>query len=235
MKTKGLFITGTDTGVGKTLVSAGLARLLLHRGDSVGVFKPVATGGTVSEDGKWLQKAAKLPDSAYSGIVPVHYRQPLAPWVAAWKEGKVDLGKIEKAYQKAKAACDFLIVEGVGGIQVPISKDFFVTDWMARWKLPVLVVARAGLGTINHTLLTVEALQKRKIKVAGVLVNGYTGKGIAEQTNVKVLKKLLKTPVYGPLKHNPLYRKDLDLLAEDMGKLKLPMIDKQHRRGRKLP
>ncbi len=223
MKTKGLFITGTDTGIGKTIVSAGLARLLLNRGVSVGVFKPVASGGTVSEDGKLLQTAARLANSAYDGIVPVHYKQPLAPWVASWKEGKIDLAKIEKAYQKAKASCDFLIVEGVGGIQVPITQGFFVIDWMIRWKLPVLVVARAGLGTINHTLLTVEALQRRKIKVISILVNSYTGKGVAEKTNMKALKKLLKVPVYGPLKHNVRYRKDLDLLAKDMSKLGLPI------------
>ncbi len=224
MKSKGIFITGTDTGVGKSIMSAGLARLLLNRGVSVGVFKPVASGGSVSEDGKLLQKAAKLPDSAYAGIVPIHYKQPLAPWVASWKEGKVDLAKVEKAYQKAKASCDFLIVEGVGGIQVPIARNFFVTDWMLKWKLPVLVVARAGLGTINHTLLTVETLQKRKIKVVGVLVNGYTGNGIAEQTNVKALKKLLKVPVYGPLKQNSKYRKNIDFLAGDIEKLRLKFI-----------
>ncbi len=224
MRTKGLFITGTDTGIGKTLVSAGLARLLLNRGVSVGVFKPVASGGIVSEDGKLLQAAARLPNSAYRDIVPFHYRQPLAPWVAGWKEGRIDLAKIETAYQRAKAAYNFLIVEGVGGVQVPITRDFFVTDWMTQWKLPVLIVARAGLGTINHTLLTVEALKRRKIKVVGVLVNGYTGKGAAEKTNVKALKKLLKVPVYGPLKCDLRYRKDLDLLSKDMAKLRLPIV-----------
>ncbi len=229
MKTNGIFITGTDTGIGKTLVSAGLARLLVNRGISVGVFKPVASGsakaspdrsgGLVSEDGKLLQKAAKLPDSAYPSIVPLHYRQPLAPWVAGWKEGKVNLSKIERAYQRAKSSCDFLIVEGVGGIQVPITQDFFVTDWIVKWKLPTLVVGLAGLGTINHTLLTVEVLQRRKVKVLGVLVNGYTGKGVAEQTNGKALKNLLKVPVYGPLRFNPKYRNQLDRLAADLEKL----------------
>ena len=216
---KGIFITGTDTGIGKTLMSAGLARLLVNRDVKVGVFKPVASGGAVSEDGKLLQKAAQLPDSAYPGIVPVHFKQPLAPWVAGWKEGKIDLSKIEKAYQKAKASCDFLIIEGVGGIQVPITQDFFVTNWIQKWKLPTLVVARAGLGTINHTLLTVEALQRRKIEVMGVLVNGYKGKELSERTNVKALRKLLKVPVYGPLKFNPKYRRNLDLLAGDLEKL----------------
>ena len=216
---KGLFITGTDTGIGKTLVAAGLARLLANREVKVGVFKPVASGGLVSADGKLLQRAAKLPDVAYAGIVPVHYKQPLAPWVAGWKEGKADLAKIEKAYQKAKTSCDFLMVEGVGGIQVPITQDFFVIDWMKKWKLPVLVVARAGLGTINHTLLTVESLQRQKIMVMGVLVNGYKGKELSERTNVKALKKLLSVPVYGPLKFNAKYRTNLDLLARNIENL----------------
>jgi dethiobiotin synthetase len=221
MKPKGLFITGTDTGVGKTLVAAGLARLLVDQGVKVGVFKPVASGGVVSEDGKMLQKAAKLPDSAYPGIVPVHFRQPLAPWVAGWKEGAVPLKKVERAYQKAKSKYEFLIVEGVGGIQVPITQDLFVTDWMMKWKLPVLVVARAGLGTINHTLLTVEALRNRKVKVLGVVVNGYKGKELSERTNVPALRKLLNVPVYGPLRFDPKYPKDLDLLAKDIEKLKI--------------
>jgi dethiobiotin synthetase len=220
---KNIFITGTDTGVGKTLVAAGLARLLANRGLRVGVFKPVASGGTVSEDGKLLQKAAKLPNSAYPGIVPIHFRQPLAPYVAGWKEGKVNLLKVEKAYRKAKASCDFLIVEGVGGVQVPITENFFVTHWMEKWKLPVLIVARAGLGTLNHTLLTVEALRRRKIKVVGVLVNGYRGKTVAERTNVKALKKLLKTPVFGPLKNSARYPKDLNFLAQDLSRLNLPI------------
>jgi dethiobiotin synthetase len=216
-----IFVTGTDTGVGKSVVAAGLARLLANRGINVGVFKPVASGGIVSEDGKLLQKAAKLPPSAYSGIVPLHFKEPLAPWVAGWKEGLVDLAKIEKAYQKARSSCDFLIVEGVGGIQVPITKDFFVTDWMVKWKLPTLIVARAGLGTINHTLLTVEALKRRKVIILGVLVNGYKGKTIAERTNIRALQKLLKVPVYKPLKFNLKYRTDLDLLASDLSKLRI--------------
>ncbi len=216
-----IFISGTDTGVGKSLVAAGLARLWLNQGYRVGVLKPVASGGFPSEDGKLLQKAAKLPNSAYPSIVPIHYRQPLAPYVAAWKEGAVSLPKIEKAYQESKLKYDRLVVEGIGGVLVPITKNFSAIDWLVKWKLPTLVVARAGLGTINHTLLTLEALSKRKVKVLGVLVNGYTGKGVAEQTNVKALKKLLKVPVFGPLKKNPRYPKDLDLLARDLAKLGL--------------
>jgi dethiobiotin synthetase len=216
-----LFVTGTDTGVGKTLVSAGLTRMLLNRGVCVGVFKPVASGGAVSEDGKQLQKAAKLPDSAYPDIVPIHYKRPLAPWVAGWKEGRVGIRTVDKAYQKARAAFDCLIVEGVGGVLVPITRDFSVMDWILKWKLPTLIVARAGLGTINHTLLTVEALQQRKIKILGVIVNGFKGETAAERTNVQALRKLLRVPVYGPVKFNPKYRVNLDSLAKDLAKLEI--------------
>lgn len=221
MKHKGIFIAGTDTGVGKTLVAAGIARMFVNRGINVGVFKPIASGGLISEDGKMLQKAARLPDSTYPEIVPLHYKQPLAPWVAGWKEGSVDLAKVEKAYWEAKKKYDCLIVEGIGGVLVPITKNFLAVDWAVKWKLPTLAVARAGLGTINHTLLTVEALQKRKVEVLGVVMNGYRGKSIAEKTNVQALRKLLKVPVYGPLKYCSKYRKNLDLLAKDISKLGL--------------
>lgn len=219
MNYKCIFVAGTDTGVGKSLISAGIARMLVNRGIKVGVFKSVASGGLVSEDGKLLQKAAKLPDSAYPEIVPLHYQQPLAPWVAGWKEGKVNLAKVEKAYQAAQEKYNTLIIEGIGGVLVPITKDFFAIDWAVKWNLPTLVVARAGLGTINHTLLTIEALQKRKVKVLGVVVNGYTGNTIAEKTNVRALKKLLKVHVYGPLKFNPKYQMNLDLLAKEINKI----------------
>lgn len=207
--------------MGKTLIAAGLARMLTNRGARVGVMKPVASGGIPSQDGKLLQKAAKLPDSAYPEIVPVHYKQPLSPYTASWKEGKVPLDKIEKTYQKAKKKYDCLILEGIGGVLVPITRDFMAIDWMVKWKLPALVVVRAGLGTINHTLLTIEALQKRKMKVLGVIVNCYKGKELSERTNVQALRKLLKVPVYGPVKFNPKYRTDLDLLAKDIQELGL--------------
>jgi len=136
----------------------------------------------------------------------------------------LDLAKVEKAFRKAKSSCDFLVVEGVGGIQVPIARDFFVADWIKKWKLPALVVARAGLGTINHTLLTVETLRRRRIEVVGVFVNGYKGKELSESTNVKALRKLLKVPVYGPLKFEARYRTNLDLLARDLNLLKMPFV-----------
>ncbi len=218
---KSLFVVGTDTNIGKTLVAAGLARMLANRGIKVGVMKPVGSGGIPNADGKFLQMAAKLPDSAFPGIVPVQYRQELSPYVAAWKEGDVPLKKIDKSFKKAKRKYDCMIVEGIGGVLVPITRDFFATDWLTKWKLPALVVARAGLGTINHTLLTVSALQFRKVKILGVILNGSKGKDLSEKTNVTALSRLLKVPIYGPLKFNPKYQTNLDLLARDLSKLRL--------------
>ncbi len=218
---KGMFVCGTDTGVGKTLIAAGITRMLVNRGVQVGVLKPVATGGNPSEDGKLLQKAAKLPDSAYPEIVPVHFKQPLAPFSASWKEGAVPLAKIEKAFHKALKKYDRVVVEGIGGVLVPITRNFSAIDWIVNWKLPTLVVARAGLGTINHTLLTVNALQRREVKVLGVVLNGYKGKELSEKSNALVLRKLLAVPVYGPVKFNPKYGTDLDLLTKDLNRLKL--------------
>jgi len=224
---KTLFIAGTDTGVGKSLIAAGIARLWVNQGHSVGVLKPVASGAAdrlgrlTSGDGKLLQRAAQLPKEAYPSIVPVHYRQPLAPYVAAWKEGAVPLSKIEKAYQEMMGKYERVIVEGIGGVLVPITKNFLAVDWQVKWKLPTLLVARAGLGTINHTLLTLEALRRRKVKVLGVVVNGYRGKTLAERTNVRALRQLAGVPVYGPVKRNAQYRTKLDLLARDLERLGL--------------
>lgn len=222
-KNHSIFVVGTDTGVGKTLVAAGLARMLVNQGHKVGVLKPIASGGNPSEDGLLLRKAARLPKDAYPEIVPVHFEQPLAPYTASWKEGKADLKRVDAAYQKAKKKYDHLIVEGIGGVLVPITEDFLAIDWLVKWKLPALIVARAGLGTLNHTLLTVEALRKRKVKIIGVVVNGYKGKELSEKTNVQALRKLLKVPVYGPVKFDLGYRSNLDRLSKVLAKMKVKL------------
>lgn len=217
---KQIFVVGTDTGVGKTLIAAGIARMLLSQGNTVGVLKPIASGGNPSADGKLLQKAARLPNSRYPEIVPIHYKQPLAPYTASWKEGKPNLKKIDRVFKASKKKYEYLIVEGIGGVLVPITRDLLAIDWLVKWKIPALVVARAGLGTLNHTLLTVEALQRRKVKVIGVVVNGYKGKELSEKTNVQVLRKFLDVPVYGPLKFDRKYRSDLDRLAQELRTMK---------------
>ena len=219
---KGLFVIGTDTGVGKTLVTAGLARLLARRGVRVGVFKPASSGGSKSVDGLLLRRGAGLGRSWEHWVVPVTYRRPLAPWVAGWTEGGLDLGLVERARKHLGKNFDFLLVEGVGGLHVPLTEKVWVADLARKWKYPVLLVARAGLGTINHSLLTLEALRRRKIPIAGLLLNGAKGKSPAESTNLRALRRLAGVPVYGPLRWEPASRSKLDLWADRLDRLKIP-------------
>jgi len=174
----GLFVTGTDTEVGKTIVAAGLARLLREDGVDVGVMKPVASGGAmrrgrlISEDAALLIEAARCEDE-YALVNPICLARSLAPATAARLDGiHVDLQQVWDAHRELGLRHEFLIVEGVGGLLVPVAPGVLVTDVAARMGLPLLIVARAGLGTINHTLLTLECARSRGLKVAGVILNG---------------------------------------------------------------
>ncbi|HXV28180.1 MAG TPA: dethiobiotin synthase, partial [bacterium] len=149
----GIFITGTDTGVGKTVVAAGLALALKERGMKVGVMKPVATGclgangSLVSEDAVYLWEAAENEYPALTN--PLRLRNPLAPHVAATLEKKeIDIKKIHDAYRELQKHYDFLIVEGIGGLFVPITKDYYVSHLIREMRLPLVIVARSGLGSI---------------------------------------------------------------------------------------
>jgi dethiobiotin synthetase len=161
-----IFITGTDTGVGKTLVTAVLALSLRQTGRDVGVLKPFATGCNVvdgelvSDDAIFLKEALGLKDSL-SDICPIRFEEPLAPLVAARRAG-VDSRdwppKVDKALQKLKKRHEFIVIEGVGGVAVPVcdvdDEVWTVADFISAWDIPSIVVARRTLGTINHTLLT---------------------------------------------------------------------------------
>lgn len=202
----GIFITGTDTGVGKTVVAAGLALALRAKGIRVGVMKPVATGCVgvqhrlVSHDAAYLMEAAENEFPALTN--PVRYRQPLSPNVAASIEKKeVDLDQIRKAYRELQSYYDFIIVEGVGGLMVPLTRDYYVANLIREFNLPMVVVARSGLGTINHTLLTIDAAIVRGFDVKGIIFNRMptTNISIAEMTNPKVIHELSGVPVLGCL------------------------------------
>jgi len=200
----GVFVTGTDTGVGKTVVAGALAMLARTQGARVGVFKPVATGcrrvntvGLVSGDSEFLAFCA---DSGLdlATITPVCYHEPLAPMAAAQREGRsVDFDAIASAYGRVVAGSDWVVVEGIGGALVPLTRRVCLLDVAAAMGLPLLVVARAGLGTINHTLLTVEAARRRGLKVAAVAINRYRAASadLAEETNPAALEELTHLPV----------------------------------------
>lgn len=172
------FVTGTDTdtGVGKTLVAAALARYLRGRDLDVGVMKPVETGVTdpagPGVDAALLQWAAGSTDDP-ALIAPYRLRAPLAPALAAKEEAiRVDLAHIAEAAGSLRDRHDFTIVEGAGGLMVPLAGGLLVADLVLQLGLPLLVVCRPGLGTINHTLLTVHAARTMGISLAGLIING---------------------------------------------------------------
>ena len=178
-KAKGLFITGTDTGVGKTIIAGGIARLLSDQGYKVGVFKPVATGcrkereGLVSSDAEFLAFCANC-DLPLSVINPVSFFIPAAPIVCQEYENHTDdFEQIATAYNHICQNSDVVIVEGIGGIRVPVTQDVDVLSLAKEFDLPVVIVARPSLGTINHTLLTVDAVRTAQLKLAAIIINGY--------------------------------------------------------------
>jgi dethiobiotin synthetase len=183
----GLFITGTDTEVGKTLIAGGIARCLRGRGRRVEVMKPVATGcrhsreGLVSADAEFLAVCADS-QRPLAEIAPVRYRSAVAPTVAAEREHRpVDLEAIVTAWRGLEGRCDCVIVEGIGGLLCPIRDDFWVIHLAKLLGLPLVVVARAGIGTINHTLLTLHAARSAALAVAGVVVNRYVVEAAAAE------------------------------------------------------
>ena len=202
----GIFITGTDTGVGKTVVAAGLALVLRERGIRVGVMKPVATGCSgdgkrlVSEDAVYLFEAAENERPPLTN--PLRFRNPVAPSVASVIEKReIPIEKILKAYRDLQRHYEFVIIEGIGGLLVPITKEYFVANLIHEFDLPLVIVARGGLGTINHTLLTVDAAVIRGFEVRGIVFNRMprVNFSIAEITNPKVINDLTGIPILGSL------------------------------------
>ncbi len=202
---KGIFVTGTDTNVGKTWVAAGMTAILRQRGVNAAYCKPIQSGcpeeagRLMPTDARLARELANLPEPLEL-LTPICLRLPLAPGVASDQEGRtIDLEEAAAAVRALAGRYDFLVVEGAGGLYVPlVATEFLVLD-MIRWLgLPLLVVARAGLGTINHTALTVKAAQQAGISVAGVVINRYPANpSLAEQTNPGVIRALTGVSILG--------------------------------------
>ncbi len=195
---KTIFIAGTDTGVGKTVVSGGLAAALKIKGYKVAVMKPVACGSL--EDSNFLKACAGSNDPI-DLVTPIYLKSPLSPNVAAEIEKKkIDVRKIAAAARKLKQKkYDYLIVEGCGGLLVPVTSDFFVVDMIKMLKADTIVVSRSGLGAINHSLLSLEILRARKIRPLGVIFNRLSGgpMSVPEKTNPGVIAGLGHTRSLG--------------------------------------
>lgn len=203
---RGVFVTGTDTGVGKTLVAAALARHLRQRSIDVGVMKPAETGvldpTLPGADAALLQWAADSADDP-ALVAPYRLRAPLAPSLAAEEESiRIDLSRLAVTAKSLCTRHDFTIIEGAGGLMVPLAGGLLVADLVAQVGLPLLIVCRPGLGTINHTLLTVHAARTMGIALAGFIINGMPPQpDAAEAQAPHHLASLASADLLGVLPH----------------------------------
>jgi dethiobiotin synthetase len=204
----GVFVTGTDTGVGKTMVTAALCHCLRRRGVSVGVMKPIETGlrspTSAQSDAVRLKRAAGSV-AELSLIRPYSFRDPVAPLTAARSERKtIDLDWILTLAARLQRQHAFLLIEGVGGLYVPLTPADDVMDLIVRLKLPVIVIGRVQLGGINHARLTLEAFERRNIAVTALVLNrtapavGKTAQQ-QERATTLLLREFAHVPVLGPL------------------------------------
>jgi len=209
---RGLFVTGTDTGVGKTTVACAIAARARRAGLALAVMKPAESGCAPDrpEDALALREAAGS-DDPLEWVCPYRLPEPLAPYVAARRAGRaLSLPHLLDCAAKLGAHRP-LLVEGAGGLLVPYTEDATAADLITALGLPVLVVARAGLGTLNHTALTVEALRSRRIPIRAVVLNAERqALDISVQDNARELVRLTGAPVFGPLRFeaDPRARRD---------------------------
>ena len=189
----GLFVAGTGTGVGKTVVTAGVTGWLRQSAVDAVAVKPAQTGAPEDDDARFVTRAC-CDDEAATCLRRL--RPPLAPRVAAEQEGvSLSFATLVEQCQAAIDDADVGVVEGIGGLRVPLTGNQEVIDLVDALNIPAVVVARSGLGTLNHTALSVAALRDRGVSVRGVVLNEYSGETIAEQTNPDELRRMLDCPV----------------------------------------
>lgn len=203
----GLFVTGTDTGVGKTAVAAGIAAALRSRGINVGVMKPVHTGcgtreGNLTPHDSLILAGSASSDDPIELITPYMFTEAVAPYVAAIKQKVViDVDLISDYFMVLCKRHDYMIVEGIGGVLVPVRDDFYVADLIKLLNLPVILVTSPHLGYLNHTMLTISCLTIKKIPITGIVINNRnTGNGtLAEMTFQDTVETLSGIPVLGTI------------------------------------
>lgn len=207
----GLFITATDTGVGKTALAAAIARRLHHQGVRVGVCKPIASGcresgrELISEDAELL--AAAIDHRMPLDVVnPVRYRRPMAP-AAAIEEGEppIDWKSLDRSLVKLDSQSDLLLIEGVGGLLVPLDRRTTLLDLARRLGYPMLVVTRPGLGTLNHTAMTCTLIRQAGLPLAGIVINRMLAddpEGV-QRTNLEWLRIQNGAPILATIPDDP--------------------------------
>lgn len=207
---KGVFIVGTDTDVGKTVVTAGIMHVLRSNGYNATYFKAAMSGAfevgheLIPGDTELVCEVSNL-EEAYENTTPYVYRTPVSPHLAARLENNpIDLDIVRGKYDYLKKKYDYIIAEGSGGIVCPLIDDerglYTLENLIKDLKMSVIIVARAGVGTINHTVLTVKYIEALGINIKGIIINNYI-ENVVCNDNIKIIEKLTKVSVIGKLKH----------------------------------
>ncbi len=186
---KAVLITATDTGVGKTFISYNLVYALKERGMRVGYLKPIETGvKDLPADGKLV---ASLTGQPIEEAVPVRYKLPLSPYAGILEEGKdFSLETLRENFEGLLKKYEFLVVEGAGGVAVPIKKGYDYAKLAYEWGLNTILVARAHLGTINHSFLSWYYMKSMGVEPLAIVMNGFEGKDVSEKTNPAIVEEL---------------------------------------------
>ena len=220
---RGLFVTGTDTGIGKTTVCLGLMRALQSRGEIVAAMKPVASGcestssGLISDDARRLQARSSIVVS-YDQVNPYAFEPPVAPHLAAAAGGVgIQIGVIERAFRRLAAGADWVIVEGVGGWLVPINERQTMGDVAHALGLPVIIVVGIRLGCINHALLTAGAIRASGLQLAGWIANRVDPDCRLPDQIITALGERLPAPLLADVP----YQSDRGLLERQTGQINL--------------
>jgi len=208
-----LFITGTDTDVGKTYVAAGLAVTLRKMGIDVGIMKPFAAGtpqkkGLKSEDVEILSRASQVSDPE-NLMNPQFFKMAASPYTASKTlKVKVKVKSVLSNFKKLSKLHSMLLVEGMGGIMTPILKNYFVTDLIKEMQLPAVIVTRTKIGTVNHTIMTCKMCEKYKIPIKGIIINNFDSDGYTVKTLKRDLQSLTGVPILGTIPY-------IDNLSDD--------------------
>ena len=205
LNSKGYFITGTDTNVGKTVVTACLLALYREQGIDTGVMKPIETGvdqecsSEANSDAKFLLTISGNGDPIEE-ICPIRLKPTAAPLQAARIAGQtIDISLILENFRRLQAKHDRMLVEGIGGLLVPLTADYSVSDLIKDMNLPLIIVSRFSLGTINHTLLTVKAAQETGVEIAGIILNHSEDRPLneIELGQASLIQELSNVPILG--------------------------------------
>jgi dethiobiotin synthetase len=206
---RGVFVTGTDTGVGKSIVVAAIVAAGVARGMSIAAYKPIVTG-LDEPAGEWPRDHELLASVANAGqspedVSPYRFGPPVSPHLAAELAGEtIDPERLVGAAQAQAERADALVVEGVGGLLVPLARDYLVRDLAGELSLPVVIAARPGLGTISHSLLTIEAARAVALRIQAVVLSPWPDEpSDMERSNRETIERFGEVPVIGLPRTDP--------------------------------